>query len=118
MSDQTTPVTEAPADESPYTASPTRPATASHRSRRAARAPRKVTRYTLDLDHSQHMWLRLWSLQEGVEASRLCRALLLLCENDAELKERVLDEVFGEEPVAADGSGDGSAGGDAAATED
>lgn len=99
MADETQTVEET-VEESPYTTASTRPASASHRARRAARAPRKVTRYTLDLEASQHMWLRLWSLQEGVEASRLCRALLLICENDADLKERVLDEVFGSDEVA------------------
>jgi hypothetical protein len=93
--------TQDTADDSPYTAAGTRPAVASRKARRP-KEPRKVTRYTLDLEAEQHMFLRLLAIQEGVEASKICRALLYLLEADPSLRERVLDEIFAADDVAGE----------------
>lgn len=90
--------TEAPAGDSTeaYVPAPTRPAIAPRRARRAT-AQRKVTRYTLDLETEQHMFLRLFSIQNQTEASRVCRTLLYLLESDPTLQQRVYDELFAED---------------------
>ena len=52
-------------------------------------------RYTLDLDRSQHRFLRQFALDAEVDASAVMRALLRLLAEDAALAERVrsmLDE--------------------------
>jgi len=80
----------------------TRPAAASRKARRPKEA-RKVTRYTLDLEQQQHMHLRLFALQHGVEASRICRTLLYLLESDPKIAERVLDELFADDEDTTEG---------------
>lgn len=86
-------------DSAPETvAAPTRPAVASRRARRGSAGRRAVTRYTLDLENQQHMFLRLFSLQNDVEASKVCRTLLYLLESDPEVQNRVLNELFADDP--------------------
>ena len=89
-------VTEQGIEEPLGVAASTRPAVASRHARRP-KQPRKVTRYTLDLEASQHLFLRLYSIQNGVEASRVCRTLLFLLEADESLQQRVYDELFAED---------------------
>lgn len=84
------------APEVEHTLAPTRPAAASRHARRP-KAQRKVTRYTLDLESEMHLFLRLYSIQNGVEASRVCRTLLYLLEADESLQQRVYDELFAED---------------------
>jgi len=79
----------------------TRPAVASRKARRP-REPRKVTRYTLDLERNQHQFLRLFSLQHEVEASKVMRTLLYLLEADSTLADRVLGELFADDDVTED----------------
>lgn len=90
--------TAAPAGDSAdvYAAAATRPAVASHRARRP-KAPRKVTRYTLDLEANQHTYLRLFAISNGVEASKVMRCLLWLLEADESLQQRVYDELFADD---------------------
>lgn len=83
-------------------AAPTRPATASRRARRPRGNTRSVTRYTLDLEANQHMFLRLFSLQNDVEASKVCRTLLYLLESDASVQQRVINELFGDDDTVED----------------
>ena len=64
---------------------------------RRPKQPRKVTRFTLDLEAAQHQWLRLFSLSNGVESSKVCRVLLYLLEADQSLQQRVYDELFAED---------------------
>lgn len=82
--------------EDVYAAAPTRPAVASHRARRP-RQPRKVTRFTLDLEANQHTFLRLYAISNNTESSRVMRCLLWLLEADESLQQRVYDELFADE---------------------
>jgi hypothetical protein len=102
MSAVSTGTTSAPAtatptnDADPYVTAATRPSAASRKGRRP-RAPRAVTRFTLDLEAHQHQALRMFAVVHQVEASVVCRTLLWLLENDKALADRVLDEIFSEE---------------------
>lgn len=88
MSEQTDGTTEV--------ASRTRPVRAPRRAT-GARGTKKVTRYTLDLDGQQHLFLRMFALQNEVDASKVMRTLLYFLESDQDLANRVLDEIFGAE---------------------
>ena len=55
--------------------------------------PERRVRYTLDLDRTQHRFLRLFALDAEVDASKVVRALLTLLEEDAALTKRVLERV-------------------------
>lgn len=96
MTEQTTRewLTADPVDLPPPGDTPTRPTVASRRARRT-REPRKVIRYTLDLEQEQHRFLRLYALQNDVEASKVMRTLLYLLEADDTLQQRVFTELFG-----------------------
>lgn len=86
-----------PVDPAPQLAVvPTRPAVASRRARRG-KEPRKVTRYTLDLETQQHKYLRMFALDNDTEASKVMRTLLYLLEADETLRQRVRDELFAED---------------------
>ena len=52
-------------------------------------------RFTLDLDRKQHMELRMFGLQHGIEAAKVCRALLKRLSTDPVLANQVLDDLFG-----------------------
>lgn len=58
-----------------------------------AAASRPRVRYTLDLSGAQHHFLKRFSLDAGVEASRVVRSLLLILETDSELTGRVLEQL-------------------------
>lgn len=79
--------------ESLTTDSDTRPKTAP---RHAHRPPggRKVMRYTLDLEHEQHRFLKLFSIQHNVSASKVMRTMLYMLETDHTFVTRVMGEVF------------------------
>lgn len=82
----------------------TRPAVASRHARRPAAGPRKVTRYTLDLEAEMHLHLRMFAVQHGIEASKIMRTLLYLLEAGNELpagktlRDLVLEELFADVP--------------------
>lgn len=59
-------------------------------------AKKKPTRITLDLDGEQHRFLKLFSIEAGVQSSVLLRALLYCLETDEALANRVIDEIFTE----------------------
>ena len=82
-----------------------------HAVRRASntRGTKKVTRYTLDLDGQQHMFLRMFALQNEVEASKVMRTMLYFLESDRDLANRVLDEIFGTEAGVEDSTDDSDA---------
>lgn len=65
--------------------------------RHAPKTRRKVTRFTLDLEREQHTFLRLFALQNGIQASLVMRTLLYILETDFEVAERVINEIFSEE---------------------
>jgi hypothetical protein len=92
----TEPAGATPTEGVQYSNAPTRPAAASRHARRP-KAPRKVTRFTLDLEAPTHFFLRMWSLQEGVESARVLRTLLWLLEADPSLADRVREELFADE---------------------
>lgn len=79
-----------------FVSSPTRPQTVSRHANRP-RAARRVTRYTLDLDQEQHRFLRLFALQNGIQASLVMRALLYLLETDINIANRVIDEIYADD---------------------
>jgi hypothetical protein len=78
----------------------TRPAVASRHARRP-KEPRKITRYTLDLEAETHRYLRLFAIQADVSASVVMRTLLYLLEADASLQQRVHSEMFADEAETA-----------------
>jgi hypothetical protein len=84
-------MTETPDTE--YELSNTRPKTAERRLNRQ-NAPRKVLRYTLDLEAQQHQFLKLFAIQHGVVGSKVMRTMLYLLEADKVFADRVLNEVF------------------------
>ncbi|MBC9705820.1 MAG: hypothetical protein H9W81_12785 [Enterococcus sp.] len=57
---------------------------------------RETVRFTLDLDPEQHRFLKLYSLENGVKASVILRALVYLLEVDETIANRVIDEIFAE----------------------
>lgn len=65
--------------------------------RRAAHPKRKVVRFTLDLDREQHQFLRLFALQNGVQASLVMRTLLYILETNLEIATRVIDEIYADQ---------------------
>jgi hypothetical protein len=83
-------------DDVEVVSSPTRPQNVSRHSDRP-RTVRRVTRYTLDLDQEQHRFLRLFALQNGVQASLVMRSLLFMLETDINVANRVIDLIFNED---------------------
>lgn len=59
-------------------------------------ANRKTTRITLDLDPEQHRFLKLFSVENGIQSSVILRALLYCLEIDEKLANKVIDEIFAE----------------------
>lgn len=57
---------------------------------------RKTVRFTLDLDSEQHRFLKLFSIENGIQSSVIMRALIYLLEVDEELANRIIDEIFAE----------------------
>lgn len=57
---------------------------------------RKVIRFTLDLDFEQHKYLKLFSLENGVQSSVVMRTLLLKLETDKKVREKILNMIFSE----------------------
>jgi hypothetical protein len=57
---------------------------------------RKVIRFTLDLDFEQHKFLKLFSLENGVQSSVVMRTLLFKLETDKKLREKLLNMIFSE----------------------
>ncbi|MGV8845812.1 hypothetical protein [Tessaracoccus sp.] len=89
-------MSELQTDSTTEVASRTRPVRAPRRAT-GTRGTKKVTRYTLDLDGQQHLFLRMFALQNEVDASKVMRTLLYFLESDQDLANRVLDEIFGAE---------------------
>lgn len=57
---------------------------------------RKTVRFTLDLDSEQHRFLKLFSIENGIQSSVIMRALIYLLEVDEDLANRIIDEIFAE----------------------
>lgn len=57
---------------------------------------RKTVRFTLDLDSEQHRFLKLFSIENGIQSSVIMRALIYILEVDEEVANRVIDEIFAE----------------------
>ncbi len=75
----------------------TRPASVGHR------APKRngdVQRYTIDLDRDLRKTLALAAADWEVDKSKIVRTLLYLFEADAQLRNRVKEEIFTEETGA------------------
>ena len=96
MSIDTTP------DEPDYAVTPTRPKTAPRQQSRQAGGPRKVSRYTLDLEQNQHQFMKLFATHNNVSGSKIMRTMLYFLESDTEFADRVLNEVFAEDGNATD----------------
>lgn len=62
----------------------------------AAPVKRKTIRFTIDFDAEQHRFLKLFSLESGVQAALVVRALVYLLETSANMADAVIDEIFGE----------------------
>lgn len=58
---------------------------------------RKTVRFTIDFDAEQHRFLKLFSLESGVQAALVVRALVYLLEINEDVANAVIDEIFGEE---------------------
>lgn len=57
---------------------------------------RKTVRFTIDFDSEQHRFLKLFSLESGVQAALVIRALVYLLEINEKIANAVIDEIFGE----------------------
>lgn len=57
---------------------------------------RKTVRFTIDFDSEQHRFLKLFSLESGVQAALVVRALVYLLEVSSDMANAVIDEIFGE----------------------
>lgn len=57
---------------------------------------RKTVRFTIDFDAEQHRFLKLFSLESGVQAALVIRALVYLLEVSSDMANAVIDEIFGE----------------------
>jgi hypothetical protein len=99
-----------PADDAPARLGlPTRPGAVGRAGRRV-RPAKDLVRFTLDLDRQQHLFLRMFALQHGIEASKVCRELLTQLESNPDLAELVLDGLLGvydDEPADDAGASQG-----------
>ena len=68
---------------------------------RRIRPPKKTVRFTLDLKGETHRDLKLFSIQNSVEAAPVCRALIMLLMADPLLADQVL-AIIDEERLARD----------------
>lgn len=57
---------------------------------------RSTIRFSVDLDPEQHKFLKLFSIENGIQASVIMRALIYQLEVNEELANRVIDEIFSE----------------------
>jgi hypothetical protein len=57
---------------------------------------RSTIRFSVDLDPEQHQFLKLFSIENGIQASVIMRALIYQLEVNEELANRVIDEIFSE----------------------
>lgn len=57
---------------------------------------RSTIRFSVDLDPEQHRFLKLFSIENGIQASVIMRALIYQLEVNEELANRVIDEIFAE----------------------
>lgn len=55
---------------------------------------RKTIRFSVDLDSDQHKFLKLFSMENGIQSSVIMRALIYQLEIDEELANRIIDEIF------------------------
>lgn len=58
---------------------------------------RKTTRFSIDLMSEQHRFLKLFSVENDVQSSVVCRALLYLQETDDDLANEVVDIIKAED---------------------
>jgi len=57
---------------------------------------RSTIRFSVDLDPEQHKFLKLFSIENGIQASVIMRALIYQLEVNEDLANRVIDEIFSE----------------------
>lgn len=55
----------------------------------------KTVRFTIDFDAEQHRFLKLFSLESGVQAALIIRALVNLLETNESISAAVLEAIFG-----------------------
>ncbi len=58
---------------------------------------RKTVRFTIDFDSEQHRFLKLFSLESGVQSALVIRALVYLLEINEDLANAVIREIFAED---------------------
>lgn len=56
--------------------------------------PRRIVRYSLDLDIQQKNFLKFFATNNNIQAAVVLRALIYLLETDENLMESVLDAIF------------------------
>lgn len=56
--------------------------------------PRRIVRYSLDLDIQQKNFLKFFATNNNIQAAVVLRALIYLLETDEDLMENVLDAIF------------------------
>lgn len=61
-----------------------------------SQSERSTIRFSVDLDPEQHKFLKLFSIENGIQASVIMRALIYQLEINEELANRVIDEIFSE----------------------
>lgn len=59
---------------------------------------RKTTRFSIDLMSEQHRFLKLFSVENDVQSSVVCRALLYTLETDEDLSNEIVDIILAEDP--------------------
>lgn len=67
-----------------------------HKSQVEFAVKRKTVRFTIDFDAEQHRFLKLFSLESGVQAALVIRALVYLLEISEDIANAVIDEIFGD----------------------
>lgn len=63
------------------------------------RTPRKIVRFSLDLDVEQKNFLKLFATNNDIQAAVVLRALIYCLETDINLANKVLDAIFIEPEV-------------------
>lgn len=56
--------------------------------------PRKIVRFSLDLDVEQKNFLKLFATNNDIQAAVVLRALIYCLETDVKLANQVLDAIF------------------------
>lgn len=59
-----------------------------------AESPRKIVRFSLDLDVEQKNFLKLFATNNDIQAAVVLRALIYCLETDVNLANKVLDAIF------------------------